>query len=325
MKRTLSIFLLLLAATLSVAAQMRYEVETDILTIYSEPNYSSTEVGKLGKGVKIEVQNIDGDWAEIKHDGRIAYIRADYISKAEDNNRISRSRFRNDGIFSGIDFDFSGISMPNLMPSNTRWMAIAILLLSITLFVFHKIRNNGEYTLNLFRANWIIFLIVSLLELSYVIVCRNDSTWFCDPDEVGWLWTIASFFIFGFITVMQCRYFFETMDDVREVYGDEFELKWGVYSWIGIIIAAVVLSFLQPNWISIALVIFFICQLIQMIIIVKDVKSVENFWKGLGCAFLYLILSAATALVLLVFIMMIIIIIIVLIVLAILFAGKSKD
>lgn len=325
MKRTLSIFLLLLAATFSVVAQVRYEVETDVLTAYSEPNSHSTEVGKFGKGVKVEVQNIDGDWAEIKHDGRVAYIKANYIRKVEDSNRITRSVFRNDGIFSGIDIDLSGIAMHNLLPSNTRWMAIAILLLSIALFVFSKIRSNGEYTEKLFKANWIIFLILSLLELTYIPASGSDSTWFCSPDEVGWLWTIANFFIFGFIAIMQCRYFFETMSDLKELYGDDFKIKLGTYSWIGIVIVTIVLSFLQPNWIPIALVIFLICQVIQMIIIVKDVMEYENFWKGLGCAFLYLILSAATVAVLLVFIMMIIIIIIVLIILAILFAGKSKD
>lgn len=327
MKKFIFVLFIVLTALLNAAAQERYEIQAESLTIFSEPNAQSTELGKMKHGVIVEVHEFEGDWARISFDGGHAYLNKRYLQKCEDENRVKRAGFRNDGILSGIEFDFSGfsnISMPDILPSNTRWMAIAILILSVALFIFNKIRDEYYLVGALYHANWIVFLILSILELTYAPASGSDSVWFCTPDEVGWGWTIVNFFIFGGITINQFICFMQLMNDLRYAHNSDFDLQVGLYSWAGILIATLILSFLQPEWIPIAIGIFLICQLIQVIIIIRQVMRYNSFWKGAFCALLYLICSIATAIVIAIFVTMILIIIIVLIILCIIGSSRRR-
>lgn len=225
--------------------------------------------------------------------------------------------------FSELESYFSQFSVNKLSSKNSQWIVIAILLLSIVLIVLNKIRDGYRLRGGKFIAYWVTFMIISILEISYITLAPGDSTWFCSPDEVGWGGAIISFIIFAVITYYQSICFLNIIEDWRANTRADIALKWGYYSWIGIIIVTIALAFIAESLIPLALFAFAICQIVQIVIIFKDVNYYSGFWDAVFCSLFYIIGSIATVLTILLLISVIFYILIVLMILGLIF-GRDK-
>ena len=161
-------------------AQTKYEVTANtFLNIRSYADADAPVLGTVDKGGKLDVYEISNGWAKIAYDGGYAYVSSTYLKKVQAVSSVSP-------INDNRAFDFSswGISK-----GGVEWMAYLIVGLSVVLFLIRKSRGDAplEDSENLYRINWILFLVVAVIELVYVTIMGSDSIWFCIPDKVGWL------------------------------------------------------------------------------------------------------------------------------------------
>ncbi|MBQ2416869.1 MAG: SH3 domain-containing protein, partial [Alistipes sp.] len=81
MKKLLLFFVALFCLAFA-NAQERYEVTSkSALNIRSSASASSTVLGTVQSGSKVDVYEVYGEWAKIKHNGRFAYVSSKYLKK----------------------------------------------------------------------------------------------------------------------------------------------------------------------------------------------------------------------------------------------------
>jgi hypothetical protein len=261
-------------------------------------------MGTLSNGSEVEVYEISNGWAKIKHGYAHAYVKAQYLSEVHEQPVVTTPSPQ-----SKMNFSFA------LDGGDVKWMAILIAILSGVLFAIRNIRDDDPLEGGLYIANWIIFLATTLLEIVYIVLCQGDAIWFCTPNEVGWLWTIIDFFIFGGVVYNQIMCLFNTLNDI-EYNSDGVDKQWGYYSIFAGTILGIITGIWYPSASIYVLIGFAICQLVQVVIIFKSIVPSGGWGNAFLFLFVYLFGTLATFAVLACFLMMLIIVLIVLFVLA---------
>lgn len=309
----------LLCATFLANAQTQYTVSTkSILNVRCEASTDGYVIGSLQNGATIEVYEINNNWARINYRGRTAYVSAQYLKQkqAEPTKKTTITTPKtNHNNFSLRDFSFNTFDIDLYATWNVRWMVFVILALSCVLWF---LRDYGDDIF--FRAIHVIkgllFLTLSIFEIVYFVLMGSEALWFCQPDSVGWIWTIIDFFIFGFVACNQAEYL-STILSNSEGCGS-ISIYWGIFSWIGFVIATIICALKSwDSYFQIAFAVFVICQLIQVFIIFKGVTAREGIARSIWCSIIYLIGSLASVLTLVYFTSLFIIVIIALVALAI--------
>ena len=295
--------IMFLCCCLFAAAQTKYEVTANtFLNIRSYADANAPVLGTVDKGGKLDVYEISNGWAKIAYDGGYAYVSSAYLKKVQNvSSDVATSNNKS--------FDFSSW---NFSRGGAEWMAYVIGGLSLVLFFIRKIR--GDSPLNdsgsLYMINWILFLIVAILELVYVTIMGSDSIWFCIPDKVGWLWTIVDFFVFGFIVYNQFMCFFNTLDDTSYNSYGSFDRRWGIYSWAGVVVGGIISGIFFPAALPFVLLAFVICQIIQIVQIFKGVLPHGGLGYAFLCTAVYLLGSLSTIMILAHFVVLLIIVLV---------------
>lgn len=282
-------------------AQTKYEVTANtFLNIRSYASASAPVLGTIDKGGEVEVYEITNGWAKIRYDEGYAYVSAQYLKKVESEEVSS---FSNKSIFN--------FSSWKLGDGGAEWMVLVIASLSLVLF-FIRLNRGEDDPLegNLHVTNWIVFLTLSIVELIYLALMGNDAVWFCMPDTVGWVWTVIDFLLFGFIVFNQFICFFNTLRDVMYNSGGGFGINWGLYSWIGGVIATVVCAIFFPPVLFFVGLAFLTCQIIQIVLIFKGVVPYGGWGQAFLCFAIYTLGSLATVLMLAHFILLLIIVLV---------------
>lgn len=272
---------------LLVTAQTKYEVTANtFLNIRSHADANAPVLGTIDKGGEVDVYEISGGWAKIGYDNDYAYVSAQYLKKVESSpaTRLTDTK---------IEFPSW-----NLGKGDAEWMVFPIVVLSFVLFLFRKSRGDEPLEDNAYVINCLLFLTVTLLELVYLLLMGGNAVWFCIPDTVGWMWTIIDFVLFGLIVCNQIKCFLHTWEDViYNSYGC-VDNRWGIYSWIGGIIASIALGIFFPPGIALVGVAFVVCQIIQVILIFKGIVPKGGWGNAFLCLVVYLLGALSTVLIL---------------------------
>lgn len=241
MKSCIWTIVFLWCCNLLAIAQTKYEVTANtFLNIRSHASTDAPIVGTIDKGGEVEVYEITDGWAKIRYNDDYAYVSAQYLKKTESNAPVSISTKK--------WFDFS--SKP-LGKGNVKWMVFVIAGLSLILFFMGKAREDDKpLEEGLYGLNIALFLIVSILEIVYVILMGGNAIWFCLPDKVGWIWTIINFILFGCVVANQISCLMETLSDIAAYNADSgwIDIRWGVFSLIGGVIGSIVCAIIFPPW-----------------------------------------------------------------------------
>lgn len=325
MKKILLIFFAFCCINTTLAQTLYKVTAKSSLNVRSHATINGHIIGKLHTNEQIEVLSINNEWAKIKYNGNTAYINTRYIkpinqesSKSQVNIKRKKNKIRT------VDIERYLCYFEVENTNDTEWMTYVLLALSILLWLFRKIvrkekkLNGGTYWLS-----YIIFLATMIFEILYIALNGKYTTWFCDPQMVGWILTIINFCLFAFIIFNQIVYYQELLVDTQYNLG-YFDIRWGFYSWIGYFILGTIIVLLQSKPIFIMLsAVFLICQLVQLLqIFLKVVPK-----KGIVCACLvtiiYLVGAIATIWALLHF--MVLFMIVILGITALLILGRSNS
>ena len=307
--------IILLSSCLLVTAQKKYEVTTN--TFLNIRSYASTEapvIGTIDNGGEVDVYEISNGWAKISYNDGFAYVSSQYLKESISNEVVSKKKNSN------FKFDVSSLTFGN---GGVEWMVFAIAGISVILLIIRKRRGDDPLEGTEYSINWILFLTVSILELVYISLMGSDTIWFCIPDKVGWLWTIIDFIIFGFVVYNQIMCYFNTLVDVEYNSGGGFDKRWGLYSWAGGIITAILSGIFFPTALPFILIAFIICQLIQIVLIFKGTLSYGGVGNAFLCTAVYLLGSLASILILAHFVVLLIIVLVAYFILSII--GKTSS
>lgn len=308
---------MLVLSTFSIYAQQSYIVNVSTFLNVRSNAYETAEIiGTLENGETVSVYEFNGNWAKISFKNGFGYVNKKYIRSA--NAYSPDKSYKTDTGFNwSIDSDFF-----NSLPVTREWVYV-IILLSGVLFIVRLIRKEDylEGTLHLF--NWIILLLVCILEIVYALCLQDDTIWFCIPDKVGWLATVINFLLFGFVVYNQLMCLFNTLTDVQYNSYAVFDWRWGIYSWPAAVVAGLVCGFFFQPGLMIVGGLFLIAQIIQLVIVFKNVLPKGGIGHAILCSFIYIFGSTATFLVLIHFLVLLIIVLVVLFILSIM--GKMQE
>lgn len=307
------LFWVCLFCCLLATAQTKYRVTTNShLNVRSYASASAPKMGTLSNGSEVEVYEISNGWAKIKYGYAHAYVKAQYLSEVDEQPVVTTSSQN-----SRIDISF-GLSDDDL-----EGIAIIIAILSGFLFIIDRSREDKPLKGVLYVANLIMFLATALLEIVYVIRYQNYSIWFCSISEVGWLWAIIDFFIFGGIVINQIFCLFNTLDDIQ-CKSDVVDIRLGLYSIIVGSIAGIITGIWFQSALIYVLIALAIFQLIQIVIIFKSIVPCGGLGNAFLFLFVYLFGTIATLAILGYFLLLLVIALIALLVIFVLGYSNSR-
>ena len=308
MKKLLLFFVALFC--LAVAnAQERYEVTSKSdLNIRSSASASSTVLGTVQSGSKVDVYEVYGEWAKIKHNGRFAYVSSKYLKKCSAEASQNQKEENKNSFLSKFD-DFVG----QYATHDIGWMIFVIFGLSVVLAIVREVHRNesrylrsGKYIFHL-----VAFVIICVAEIVYFLKMGSETTWFCMPSEVGWIGAIVGFLAFGWAVYNQVMWFLDILLDIRYNAGN-FDTRIGLYSWpIAIVVGGIVSLFKWEGALEWVVIILGVCQLIQIVLIIVGVSSRGGFLYSLLVSAIYLIGAVSTLFLFLYFLALVIIVVII--------------
>ncbi|MDR2041972.1 MAG: hypothetical protein LBP98_06590 [Tannerella sp.] len=186
-------------------------------------------------------------------------------------------------------------------------MAWLVLIISVALFVIRRTRKTDEPLRGTaYAASNALFLAACFIEIMHV-VSVGSSVWFCDPDKVGWLWTIINFFLLGGIVYNQVFYFLDAMNDVLAGGNTSCDLRLGLYSYAGGLALLILCGFFFEAGIFWALGLLAVMQIIQLVMLFRSYGA--NLKGAFFGSFVYLLGSIATVVTVLTFVNMLIIVV----------------
>ena len=214
--------LLCIFFSLVVDAQDYRVVSRGNLHVRSGAGTEFDVIGKLVSKDTVHVLKMEGTWAQVEFDGKQAYVSKKYIMPLRGTKQQSAEDF-----FSGLWGLFK--------QGPISYLPLLILLtLCFTLLVRWMFRDSLE-------IKWIVgslgLAAIGVMELIFFFG-YNGLPWLCFPDEVGWLWTVVNFFLYGFVLLNQLLL---NLQVIREVcYESGYNLSVGVYSYVVAVILAII-------------------------------------------------------------------------------------
>lgn len=308
MKKLLLLFVALFCLAFA-NAQERYEVTSkSALNIRSSASASSTVLGTVQSGSKVDVYEVYGEWAKIKHNGRFAYVSSKYLKKCSVEASQNQKEENKNSFLSKFD-DFVG----QYATHDIGWMIFVIFGLSVVLAIVRGVHRDGRRYLRSgkYIFHLVAFVIICVAEIVYFLKMGSETTWFCMPSEVGWIGAIVGFLAFGWAVYNQVMWFIDTLLDIRYNAGD-FDMRIGLYSWpIAIVVGGIVSLFKWEGALEWVVIILGVCQLIQIILIIVGVSSRGGFLYSLLVSAIYLIGAVSTLFLFLYFLALVIIVVII--------------
>lgn len=296
MKRFLLTSLVIIFTTISALAESLYRVECNtFLNVRENKSTSSLILGTIQNNEQITVYGIQDGWAQIKYNGKDAYISSDYIVPVKEIKQKTDKDFNIKDYIPSFSFEKT---------ANTTWALWVILpLIAILYFIRKRIDNDVHQYYVWKNLGWlsVIGIVTSIFEIIYALGTQ-DFIWFCTSPR--WWWIAVNFIIFGICTFQQVMAYITLTG-----YVSGGNIKIGIYSWpvcviLGIIFAVTGL----PQEIAVGLIV--IAQLIQAVIIFKEAMRYGNIFHAIFFTLSYLIFTVSTAILLIQFIAILIIVII---------------
>ncbi len=309
--KRIALFVAMMLCCIVALAQTKYIVDVrSTLNVRAEPNSGAEVLGKVANGDEVLVYNTENGWALIDYGNRQGWVSSKYL---RDHSSAPKREAKKD---SSNKIDVQEILNSWVGGVRPYWLTYFIVGLSAILWLFRFKRDDDELEGGWYIGNLCMFFALVVAEIAYVLMMGSKSIWFCYPDDVGWLMTIVNFILFGLVVYNQIMTFIETMGDVQYNNGSYIDTRWGIYSWIGGLIAAVICGIFFSKYMYIVGIAFLVLQLIQIFLIFKNRGD-----GGVLGAFLflgvYLFGSIATMLILVHFLTLLIIVLIGLLVLTI--------
>ena len=265
----LSIGLLLVALTLD-ASNYRV-VSRNALNVREGAGTDYVVIGKLTSKDTVYVIKIDNNWAQIKYQDKKAYVSSKYIIPMRSNQKKSAKEF-----FQGIGALFYEGPISYL-----PLLIISTLLLTILLPLILK------HDLTRIIILYAGIIGVCVMEFVFFIAYKGDP-WFCYPDNVGWVWAIINFLLYGFALSLQIGLGILAIKITCCDNNCNFQV--GMYSYVAVVVLGIIFWLANVDMAEYLLYGFIIAQIVQIII---NFRSIKHFWRAFMVSFLFILVCFA--------------------------------
>lgn len=247
-------------------------------------------IGKISPKDTVNVIEIESYWAKIKYQNKEAYVSSKYIIPIRSNKKKSAKEF-----FQGIGALF-----------NQGPISYLPLLIISTLLITLLLRNifSKHHYLTRLIIGYIGIMGICAMELIFFLGYFGEP-WFCFPDNVGWVWSIINFILYGFVLLQQIRL---GLDIIEEMSCDKsLNLQVGVYSYIVVAILGIIFWLANVDMTYYLFGGLIVAQIIQVII---NFRLIKHFLRAFMISLLFIIVSLTVIVSSIYFILMLICIII---------------
>ena len=310
MRRYLLLLFLVFFGIITSIAQTQYEVTAkSSLNVRTQASKDGYLVGTLQHGERIEVYTITNGWAQIRYNGQNAYVNANYIKKCPVQSINQKNKD-----------DFSLIDLDKYATYNVKWLVFIILPLILFIALCQGEALNAGVGMFFFE---VIFFLIVALELVYFLLMGDSSLWFL--EKVGIILFVINFCVYGYIVYLQILCFFRTLTTIR--WGEHsVNLLWGLYSWIGLVVGAIIVTIASwEEYSPLLFILFIVCQIIQICIIFKDITPYGGWLRALWYVIIYVIGSISTILLFIHFVRILIVVLIILFFVKGFLSGSNSD
>lgn len=200
-----------------------YEVNvSSTLNVRGAP--AGDKIGSLSKGDVVQVVACEDGWAQVSlANGRTGYVSEQYLVP-----------YSSPAASSG--FSRSSISLRQLK----HYAPFVILLFAI-------LTGIGAYvdSKSLFFASYVLWGAAEMF-MFYKGGGNSALVWFCDPSDVGWIWTVINFFVA--IGVLYCQYFVYQQFVLNLFDGFWKRLFFGLFIIVGVILFLSIFEAAGTDW-----------------------------------------------------------------------------
>ena len=275
MSRIIALIMFTLVTLTGYSQEKEYVVcVRHTLPVYMFQRTESDKIGEIADQTIIKATPTkEKAWMEIQFNNRTRYIQSRYLVEYTPYNYPYRiSRFVT-VILNDIDnaIKTSSLRFTSRLPYLFVLILGLILMLGWDLMVFGwKARLNKNH-FNLYCTG---FIILMLAELYCMLFYKGNVSWFCSPDNVGWILAGICLITFAGITLNQIMVSVQTVWEMDNNTNRRCDYKIGLYSYGAAIIAYIITSlFCKLDYDGLILGGLVLCQIIQMgIILVKHLK-----------------------------------------------------
>lgn len=276
MKCWILLLLSLVCCSVVSAAPAAYRVKARVLNVRSAPSKEAGIVSSVSRGEVLQVEEFTGDgWARISWQGANAYVSAQYLEESTSESLADKKNA----------YPFGGIHGGNVPEVPRHWLVYAVLLLSAILWIVVDPTRGGN------SAHWgvgmTLFLLLVCCEIYSVLMLGDGCLWFCMPDEVGFVWMIVGFFIFGLVIFNQLLNYLALLNNMSYTDGWYFmHWDWGLWAWPAFVGALFVCG---SDWTFYVICTFVLYQIGFIIWVVWRFARVGKLLTGFIAACFYLI------------------------------------
>lgn len=244
------------------------------LPVYMFQRVKSEKVGEIADQSIIQAtQTKDKDWMQIHFKNSTRYVQSKYLVEYNPSNYPYRiSRYVNKAVGNIHDkIKASPLRFTSKLPYLFVLILGLILMLGWDLVVFV---GKNRLSKNHFNMYCVGFIMLMLLELYCMLFYEGSASWFCSPNNVGWILAGICFITFVGITFNQLLVSVLTIQEMDYNTNRWCNYNIGLYSY-GVAIVAYILTswFCKLDYDGFILSGLLLCQIVQMgIILVEHIK-----------------------------------------------------
>ena len=273
--RAIACIIFSLIALVGHAQEKEYVVcVRNSLPVYMSQRVKSEKVGEIADQSIIQAtQTKDKDWMQVWFNNSKRYVQSRYLVEYNPSNYPYRiSRYVNQVVGNIHDkIKASPIRFTSKLPYLFVLILGLTLMLGWDLVVFIGKKRLEKNHFNMYCAGFIMLL---MLELYCMLFYEGSASWFCSPDNVGWILAGICFIIFVGITLNQLLVSVMTIQEMDYNTSRFCNYNIGLYSY-GVAIVAYILTswFCKLDYDGLILSGLLLCQIVQMgIIVVKHLE-----------------------------------------------------
>ena len=284
--------IMLFSPVLSLQAAEQYRVTAKSLNVRQQPNASGRKVTSLPEGTIVTVTNTARNgWVGIEYPGGRGYVSQKYLEYIPQQEDMQLEPAGKDESSSGVVIERFLKSVSTSFSHRQRWPVYAILVLTIIMLVLLNKKNESE------AAAWsfiVTFCLSCCLSIFYFWGYDGDVTWFCSPDEVGWILTVICFFVFGAVFFIHLISYLGAMYTSDALGDRECQWMYCVYG-LGACLVTLVIGIFWSPMLIVSGVLFCLLQIGWPIYMIYCNYKDEGSWVNLIFTyFLYLLGFVAT-------------------------------
>ncbi len=270
MKKVL--FFLCIIFSLNLNAQYYRVVTRNALNVRSGAGTEFEIIGKLASKDTVHVLSMERRWAQIEFGDQKAYVSNRYIVPLGNHGKKSAKEF-----VGGL------LNLFKQGPMN--YLPLLILLTLIFPLLVRRIFHNPRVVR--FVVGIMGVVAICCMELIFFFGYEG-LPWFCFPDDVGWLWMVVNYLLYGFVLYKQLAL---TLTVIREVCDENhYDLRLGIYSYP--VAAGLGIIFYLAD-VDMGEYLFYAFLIAQGIQIVMNYFKIRIFWKASVVSVLFLLGSVA--------------------------------